>query len=271
VATDNERDARERRVSEQYTKAADQLGSDKAPVRMAGLYALERLANSDETQRQPIVNLFCAYLRMPFVPLDREVSNSEVTEEGKGLYRARQEEREVRLAVQQILFEALSGATDDSVRWPNLDLNLTGAYLEDFDFSGCQASVATFDGAIFEGTAYFSSAEFVHIASFDGAHFNGPAKFQATRFYGDASFRSAYFNSEYPAVFDYSQFNHLPDVSGLNLRVTPRLEDVTIMTSEEAIQRTKTLMGWAIVSVGAPGTYTLKVNAGESGGAVDDD
>ena len=40
-------DATERRVTELYTKAADQLGSDKAPVRLAGLYALERLAQDN--------------------------------------------------------------------------------------------------------------------------------------------------------------------------------------------------------------------------------
>ncbi|MEV7097998.1 hypothetical protein AB0M80_34635 [Amycolatopsis sp. NPDC051045] len=40
----NEVDATEKNVTELYTKAADQLGSDKAPVRLSGLYALERLA-----------------------------------------------------------------------------------------------------------------------------------------------------------------------------------------------------------------------------------
>jgi len=38
------RDAAERRITELYTKAADQLGSDEAPVPLAGLDAKERLA-----------------------------------------------------------------------------------------------------------------------------------------------------------------------------------------------------------------------------------
>ncbi|GAA2680218.1 hypothetical protein GCM10010412_064280 [Nonomuraea recticatena] len=37
-------DAAERRVTELYTKAAEQLGNARAPVGLAGLYALERLA-----------------------------------------------------------------------------------------------------------------------------------------------------------------------------------------------------------------------------------
>jgi hypothetical protein len=60
-----DRDATERRITELYTKAADQLGSDQAPVRLAGLYALERLAHSTVEHRQTIVDVICAYLRMP--------------------------------------------------------------------------------------------------------------------------------------------------------------------------------------------------------------
>lgn len=40
-----DRDATERRITELYTKAAELLGSGQVSVRMAGLYALERLAH----------------------------------------------------------------------------------------------------------------------------------------------------------------------------------------------------------------------------------
>ena len=61
-------DATERHITELYTKAVEQLGSDKAPVRFGGLYALERLAQDNPAHRQAIVNVICAYLRMPFSP-----------------------------------------------------------------------------------------------------------------------------------------------------------------------------------------------------------
>jgi hypothetical protein len=51
AAADTVRDAEERRITELYTKAADQLGSDQAPVRLAGLYALERLAQGAPSAR----------------------------------------------------------------------------------------------------------------------------------------------------------------------------------------------------------------------------
>ncbi len=63
-------DARDRAVEQQitelYAKSVEQLGSEKAPVRLGGLYALERLAQNNISQRQTIVNVLCAYLRMPY-------------------------------------------------------------------------------------------------------------------------------------------------------------------------------------------------------------
>ncbi|MEV4811364.1 hypothetical protein [Micromonospora avicenniae] len=47
-----EYDAGEKRVTGLYVKAVDQLGSDKAPVRLGGLYALERLAQDNPAHRQ---------------------------------------------------------------------------------------------------------------------------------------------------------------------------------------------------------------------------
>ena len=47
-----EHDAAERRVTELYNAAAEQLDSDKAPVRLTALYTLERLANDNPRHRQ---------------------------------------------------------------------------------------------------------------------------------------------------------------------------------------------------------------------------
>ena len=69
-------DATERRITELYTKAVEQLGNDKAPVRLGGLYALERLAQDNPAHRQTIVNVICAYLRMPFPPQRQPESRS---------------------------------------------------------------------------------------------------------------------------------------------------------------------------------------------------
>ncbi|MGW4657843.1 hypothetical protein ACWEP2_26415 [Streptomyces sp. NPDC004279] len=59
-------DARERRITELYTAAAGQLASDSAPVRLAGLYAPEPLAQNHPDHRQTLMNVTCSYPRSPF-------------------------------------------------------------------------------------------------------------------------------------------------------------------------------------------------------------
>jgi hypothetical protein len=70
-------DAEARRITDLYGKAADQLGAAQAPVRLAGLYALERLAQDNPAQRQTIVDLLCAYLRMPTEPVRHPAARRE--------------------------------------------------------------------------------------------------------------------------------------------------------------------------------------------------
>lgn len=60
VAAAAEFDAAERRITELYISAVNQLGSNKAAVRLGGLYALERLAQNNHGHRQTIVDVICA-------------------------------------------------------------------------------------------------------------------------------------------------------------------------------------------------------------------
>jgi hypothetical protein len=55
-------------VTETYAKAVEQLGHDEAPVRLGAMYSLERLAQDNPPRRQTIVDVLCAYLRMPYTP-----------------------------------------------------------------------------------------------------------------------------------------------------------------------------------------------------------
>ncbi|MFE0154701.1 hypothetical protein ACFWY5_46730 [Nonomuraea sp. NPDC059007] len=62
--------------TDRYGKAAEQLGHAQAPVRLAGLYALEQLAQNNPGLRQTVVDVFCAYLRMPYA-LPEELDRGE--------------------------------------------------------------------------------------------------------------------------------------------------------------------------------------------------
>lgn len=128
VAQATERDAAEQRITELYTRVVDQLGAEKAPVRLGGLHALERLAQNNPAQRQTIVDVICAYLRMPFTPPDYWPPGEDASEEVHRLYEQRRQELQVRLTAQRILSAHLKPEAA-AVFWADIDLNLTGAYL----------------------------------------------------------------------------------------------------------------------------------------------
>ena len=171
-------DAAERRVTELYSKAAEQLGHDEAPVRLAGLYALERLAQDTPTLRQTIVDVICAYLRMPYTsppdqaaPAEPAVPRAAVGGVSTSAGRNPHEERQVRLTAQRILTVHLRyqppsprrwwqrHSPDRNVRhWPDIHLHLTGATLIDLDLRGCRITDGGFDGATFIGDAGFAEA-----------------------------------------------------------------------------------------------------------------
>ncbi|WBB99578.1 pentapeptide repeat-containing protein [Solwaraspora sp. WMMA2080] len=174
-----EYDAGEKRVTELYVKAAEQLGSDKAPVRLAGLYALERLAQDNPVHRQSIVEVICAYLRMPYTPPTEEQADQNTAEPDTGQEPGApkqpdpREERQVRLAAQRILARHLRpttpNGTPSQAYWNGMTLDLTEATLLDTDFSNCHLNDARFVGVTFAGTARFAEATFIGIAWFDGA------------------------------------------------------------------------------------------------------
>jgi uncharacterized protein YjbI with pentapeptide repeats len=54
---------REDQTTERFTRAIDQLGSDKRDVRIGGIYTLERIAWTSEDHRRAIVEVLTAYVR----------------------------------------------------------------------------------------------------------------------------------------------------------------------------------------------------------------
>ena len=55
--------SREGHITDRYTKAVEQLGSDKIEVRLGGIYALERLMRDSSTDQPTIVEVLAAYIR----------------------------------------------------------------------------------------------------------------------------------------------------------------------------------------------------------------
>jgi hypothetical protein len=50
-------------ITERYTKAIEQLGSDKLDVRLGGIYALERIAVDSKRDQPTVAEVLCAFVR----------------------------------------------------------------------------------------------------------------------------------------------------------------------------------------------------------------
>jgi hypothetical protein len=193
-------DATERRVTELYGKAADQLGSDKAPVRLAGLYALERLAQQNPAHQQTIVDLICAYLRMPVRPVAPPTTRP-VRLSGGIRGRGVEEEGEVRLAAQELLAKHLRPGDEkdhlSSGFWLDIDINLSGATLTKLVFTHCRIRSARFAETTFVGAATFRGTTVERLADFRNARFLGLADFRRVRFPAEGKpFRGTSFEGE---------------------------------------------------------------------------
>ncbi|MFD2468265.1 pentapeptide repeat-containing protein [Amycolatopsis silviterrae] len=189
-------DLTERRITELYAKAVEQIGSDKAPVRLGGLYALERLANANPTLRQAVVNVICAYLRMPFPKPSWDYDRSRAAAMKSGMSETERQEREelqVRLAAQEMLADHLREADGSPEKWGPLDIDLSRAVLIDFRLERCSVGkarfhgtqflvVARFDKTVFGGETWFYQSDFDQLASFSGAKFLDRAIFTGARF-----------------------------------------------------------------------------------------
>ncbi|MDP9869131.1 MULTISPECIES: pentapeptide repeat-containing protein [Streptosporangium] len=239
VADNTKHDATERRVTELYTKAVEQLGHAGAAVRLGGLYALERLAQDNPGHRQTIVNVICAYLRMPYAP---PPTPDPVADRAEALRAARRRhhalrtaargrttpppapagtdtgqdtegERQVRLTAQRILTDHLRDERPADQRstlpaaptfWERMRLDLTGATLIDFDLTDGHVTDARFTRATFTGGAWFERASFTGTAIFDRASFTRGAWFVGATFTRYVRFVGATFTRT--AVFDGATF-----------------------------------------------------------------
>jgi len=239
VAADNRHDAEERRITDLYMKAADQLGHDKASVRLAALYALDRLGQNHEGHRQVIVDIWCAYLRQPFTPparftaedatetpepslapVDSTVysdhyltpsakkigpeSERELRKEEMGW----EQEYEVRATAQRLLARHLYAprppkeCRDDN---PPPAVAADGYWgVDRIELTGAILIDMDFRGCWFP-QARFSRAQFRGYANFEGTQFRGYTRFEGAQFHGYSGFADAQFHG--PTGFAGTEFH----------------------------------------------------------------
>ena len=222
-----EKREKDRIVDTKMQDAINQLGSDKASTRIAGVYALADIADTYRGgYRQRVVDILCGYLRS-----DRETYP--LGEDGKpatGLPRSGDADKAVESTILSMFVAHLKkGPRDENgdvtlrqqVRndqlWCDCSFDLHGAtFHEDVRLIGTTFEHGlNFQGTKFERGANFSGAHFTGGASFSGAHFTGGASFSGAHFTGGADFLMADFTGG--ANFSGAHFTGGADFGGADL------------------------------------------------------
>ncbi|WP_141908918.1 hypothetical protein [Micromonospora sp. A202] len=149
----------DRMFTDRFTAAAGQLGHERAAVRLAGAYALTRIADDSDRDRGTCLNTLAAYLRMT----SASMPESEFVDDAS--------ERNVRTAMLDAILQRLDVAQPE-IFWANsyLDLRETRLPYLRLTFSRLEA-FASFDGTVFEG-----KVELLDVAS------GAPLQFKNCRF-----------------------------------------------------------------------------------------
>ncbi len=178
--------SREGQVTDRYTKAIEQLGSDKLDVRIGGIYALERVARDSARDHSTVMEVLTAFIREhsreqwpPPDPGGREQERwtspdiqAAATVIGRrhakrdigrinlyGAYLVHAYLRDVDLTRARLRDAKLTGAILDGADLTGADLrdadltgaDLTGADLRDADLTGAQLDGAKLIGARLDG------------------------------------------------------------------------------------------------------------------------
>jgi uncharacterized protein YjbI with pentapeptide repeats len=173
-------------ITERYTKAIEQLGSDKLDVRLGGIYALERIATDSKRDHPTVVEVLSAFVREHSQPstgdddkggepttdvlaavtvLGRLPQRTQVSRGNlEGAYVESAELEHAHLERANLRGAHLRGANLD---WAHLEgailqrAHLEGAYLQHAHLQGADLLGANLEGAYMGG------------ANLRGAHLNG--------------------------------------------------------------------------------------------------
>ena len=216
---------------ERYTKAVEQLGDEKAPIRMGGVYTLvglvdewldeENLEYSERLKEgQVIINNLCAYIRSPLT-LKSRMGNL-------------QPEADVRLGIIKEIHGRLQGSEENTPgTWSEFEYNFSGSrffysvdltnsyYTKSVNFSGSiYSEKADFSGSTYQGEAYFHGSTYQGEAYFHGSTYQGGADFGGSTYKGKASFGESTYekNVIFSTSNSHSTYKGKADFSGSTYR-----------------------------------------------------
>ena len=235
---------------ERYTKAVEQLGDEKAPIRMGGVYTLVGLVdewleeeNLSEPERfkegQVIINNLCAYIRSPFTLASHYDELSNPTPTPKGIYKDKKEkfyadkatldsETDVRLSIIKEIHDRIQGPDKNTPgAWSDFEYDFSGStffypvdltksyYTKPINFSGSTyRKEAYFSRSTYQGEAYFTGSTYEGWAYFTGSTYNeSEVNFSGSTYEGEADFTGSTYN-ESEVNFHGSTYKGVANFSG---------------------------------------------------------
>ena len=234
---------------ERYTKAVEQLGDEKSPIRMGGVYTLVGLVDEwleDESiekyedrlkEGQVIVNNLCAYIRSPFTLASHYNELSEDAPSLEGIYKDKKEEfyvdkaildseADVRLSIIKEIHDRIQDPDKNTPgAWSGFEYDFSGStffypidltnsyYAKPINFSGSTyKGWADFCGSTYQALADFSRSTYQGRVDFNGSAYRGRAYFGGSAYWGRADFGSSIYQSR--ANFGGSTYQSEADFSG---------------------------------------------------------
>ena len=211
---------------ERYTKAVEQLGDEKAPVRVGGVYTLVGLVDEwleEESIRkyedrlkegQVIINNLCAYIRSPFTLASHYDELMQDTPDTEGVYQDKvqefyadkatlESEADVRLSIIKEIHDRLQGPEENTPgTWSDFEYDFSGSvffYSVDLTKSYYKKPI-NFSGSTYQGWANFTGSTYQSRAYFTGSTYQGGAYFTGSTYQGEANFS----RSTYQALANFS-------------------------------------------------------------------
>ena len=223
---------------ERYTKAVEQLGDEKAPVRMGGVYTLVGLVDEwleedklSEDERikegQVIINNLCAYIRSPFTlashydELSEDSPTASYKDREQEFYTGKailDSEADVRLGIIKEIHDRLQGPEENTPgTWSDFEYDFSGStffypvdlinsyYKKSVNFCGSRYyKEVNFSGSTYEKDVIFSTSDrrstYQDVADFHESTYQGRADFSDSTYEGEAIFRG----STYQDVADFA-------------------------------------------------------------------
>ena len=207
---------------ERYTKAVEQLGDEKSPIRMGGVYTLVGLVDEwleEESIRkyedrlkegQVIINNLCAYIRSPFPLYARydilfKGSPNQIAQYFSGpagFYDDKsklESEIDIRLNIIKEIHEHLQGEEGNLWgAWSNFEYNFSGSvffYPVNLTNSYYKKPV-TFTGSTYQDMANFSGSTYRERTNFSGSTYQDEANFRGSTYQGQANFSESTYKKD---------------------------------------------------------------------------